>query len=137
MIAPGPPVIASVCPITSPSAARSSPDASASRCPSVTAVKATKWIRLRASFILVPAPSGPACTTFEPIRPRTRAATAYADSSPPTMITSDRSDASIGPPLTGASRTRTPMASISPGVDEAIVECTSSTGFAPAETTSG
>jgi hypothetical protein len=32
---------------------RSSPDASASRCASVTAVKATKWMRLRASFIRV------------------------------------------------------------------------------------
>ena len=38
MIAPGPPVIASVCRTTSPSATRSSPAASASRCASVAAV---------------------------------------------------------------------------------------------------
>ena len=52
MIAPGPPVIASVCRTTSPSATRSSPAASASRCASVAAVNATKCIMLRASFDL-------------------------------------------------------------------------------------
>ena len=136
MIAPGPPVIASVCRTTSPSASRSSPEASASRCASVTAVKATKWIRLRASFIRVPAPSGPACTTFDPIRASTGPATSYAASEPPTMIARVPSAAPIGPPLTGASRTRTPSASSSAGVLGATVECTTSTGVAPEASTS-
>ena len=108
MIAPGPPVIASVCRTTSPSATRSSPEASASRCASVTAVKETKWIRLRASFIRVPAPTGPACTVFDAISDSAFSASAYASSDPPTIIASVPSAAPMGPPLTGASSSRTP-----------------------------
>ena len=68
MIAPGPPVIASVCRTTLPSSTRSRPAASARRCASVAAVNATKCIRLRASLNFVPAPIGPAWVTSDPMR---------------------------------------------------------------------
>ena len=74
----------------------------------MTAVNATKCIRLRASFILVPAPIGPACTTLEPIASSAGRAAANASSDPPTMIASVPSAAPIAPPLTGASSTFTP-----------------------------
>ena len=67
MIAPGPPVIASVCRTILPSSIRSMPAASARRWASAAAVKATKCSRLRASFARVPEPTGPRSTTCEPI----------------------------------------------------------------------
>src|SRR5690606_26123393 len=120
MIAPGPPVIVSVWRTTSPSALRSRPAASASRCASVAAVKATKCSMLRASLNFVPAPTGPACTTFDPITRSAGAARSKACSSAPTMIASVPSAAPIGPPDTGASRTLMPcraaVSASSPGV---------------------
>ncbi|SKT46165.1 Uncharacterised protein [Mycobacteroides abscessus subsp. abscessus] len=60
MMAPGPPVMASVCRTTLPRSVMSNPQLSAKRCASPAAVKATKCRRLRASFIRVPAPGAPA-----------------------------------------------------------------------------
>ena len=63
MMAPGPPVTASEWRTTSPSLARSTPAASASRLASPTAAKAGEVIRLRAILAWVPAPTGPRCAT--------------------------------------------------------------------------
>src|SRR5439155_1196484 len=62
MIAEAPPVIASECRTTCESARRSIPAASASRSASPTPAYITKCVRLRASFMRVPVPIGPACT---------------------------------------------------------------------------
>ena len=65
MIAPGPPLCASLCRTTRPSFCRSIPAASASLDASQAAAKPMKVNMLRASFIRVPAPGSPARTTSE------------------------------------------------------------------------
>ena len=67
----------------------------------------SNWL---AAFTVWPDPVSPTCTMVLPMASRTDRAAATSSASPPTMIDSEPSMAPASPPLTGASRTRTPLA---------------------------
>src|SRR5699024_8928752 len=98
IMAPAPPVIASVWRTTRPSLVMSIPAASASRDASDAAVKEMKCSRLRASFICVPAPTSPAWTGIAAQSPRTGLIASYTSLGPPTITASSHCSAPGAPP---------------------------------------
>ncbi len=105
MIAPGPPVSASVWRTTRPSAWTSSPACSASFIASQAAAYEVKVNMLRASFIRVPAPGAPAWMTIEAHCLKAGLIRSYTERSAPTMVAISPFSAAPAPPLTGASMT--------------------------------
>ncbi len=98
----------------------STPCASSSTIASLTSSIVPATISWLAALTVCPAPVGPTWTMVLPSDWRMGSAVSKSSASPPTMIDRLASRAPTSPPLTGASRNRTPLACASPATRRAV-----------------